>query len=233
MDDPRLQAPAPRYRILCLHGIGTNSKVFEAQTAPAALRYQLGDSYEFEFIEGSYLWPAAPGIASCFGTDQYYRSYVDESPASVLKAVRDLARYAVSSETGPFDAVMGFSLGAALALTLLLHADMPDVLGPARKILFRSAIFLCATLPCDWGALHEGQVRLLSANEVAAKIGIPSVHFWSPQDAEYPGHSAEVVRMCEPAGRVEVVHSFGHGLPTGGEEVKRLAEAIRQTVEAT
>ncbi|KAL4917133.1 serine hydrolase FSH [Aspergillus aurantiobrunneus] len=217
--------PVRRYRILCLHGIGTNSKVFEAQTA--TLRYQLGDSFEFEFVDGEYLWPAANGIATIFGTDQFYRSYVDDSPGSIRKAVCDLARYAGESGNGPFDAVMGFSLGAALALMLLLHARQ---IGQA--VPFKSAILLCATLPCDWKALEKGDVRLLSASDVPTKIAIPTVHFWSAEDSEYPGQSAEVVQMCSRADRIEVAHHAGHGLPTRGEELEELTRAIRTVVGA-
>ncbi|KAL4992799.1 hypothetical protein BDW68DRAFT_172823 [Aspergillus falconensis] len=181
----------------------TNSEVFEDQTA--TLCHRLGEEYEFDSVDGDYLWPTAPGIASVFGTDQFYRSYVDESPASIIKAVRDLARYAAESENGPFDAAMGFSLGAALALTLLLHADMVG-----HTVPFKCAILLSATLPCDWAALEQGQVRPLSANESRSKVCILTVHFWSPGDSEYPGHSREVVEMCDPASRVEVVHHSCH-----------------------
>ncbi|KAE8374945.1 hypothetical protein BDV26DRAFT_283842 [Aspergillus bertholletiae] len=207
---------SPRYRVLCLHGIGTNSELV-AYLSTANLRYLLTDEYDFEFIDGAYECSATRGIAEVFGTDQIYFSYYDGSAESVLKAVRDLAEYVV--DHGPFDAVMGFSLGAALAMTLLLnhiHVGLPTV-------PFKCAIFLCGTLPCDWASLKGGQVRLSSASANAPLVHIPTVHFWSPDDVDYPRQSQMLLGMCDPATRVEVTHHAGHAMPTHGKEVGKLA----------
>ena len=49
-------------RFLCLHGMGTNSRIFEAQTA--AIRYLLGSEHTFEFIDGAVPTPMAPSMLS-------------------------------------------------------------------------------------------------------------------------------------------------------------------------
>ncbi|KAK1144167.1 hypothetical protein N8T08_005831 [Aspergillus melleus] len=63
-------------------------------------------------------------------------------------AVINLAQYV--AEYGPFDAVMGFSLGTALALTLLLNHEQLGL----SVLLFGCAILLCGILPCGWSALE-------------------------------------------------------------------------------
>ncbi|KAK1143255.1 hypothetical protein N8T08_006955 [Aspergillus melleus] len=105
-------------RFLCLHGQGTSSDVLKTQIA--SLRYQLDatDSHEFDFIDGAVLWPPARSIREVFGDEVESFSYFDESAASILGAVVDLAQYIDSH--GPFDGVIGFSQGAVLAATLII-----------------------------------------------------------------------------------------------------------------
>ncbi|KAI3010798.1 hypothetical protein CBS147346_1563 [Aspergillus niger] len=232
-------------RILCLHGIGSNSEVFEAQTgmsqplpplysglAPtqlltARLRYLLGNQYEFDFVDGALPWPAYPNIAEIFGHDQVYYSYCDDSPQSVRGAVAELAQYA--TENGPFDAVMGFSLGAALAMTLLLNYHRLGLSTPP----FSCAILICGIVPCDWTVLEQGQVERVSPSRVPCPVQIPTVHCWSPEDFDYPGQSQELLTMCTPNGRVELVHRAGHMFPTDSDGVDQLAQAINTTVRNT
>ncbi|CZT23717.1 uncharacterized protein RCC_09431 [Ramularia collo-cygni] len=221
MKEQRDVAASPKYRVLCLHGIGTNSEVFEAQTA--ALRYRLGANFEYEFLDGSFPWPALPGISEVFGNDQMYFSYHDGSGESAYQAVRDLAAYA--TENGPFDAVLAFSLGAALAATLLIE--------DASRALFRCAIFICATLPYDVEELQAGRLQLLSGEISRNSIRIPTVHAWGTNDTEYMHESAQLVQMSVEGKRVEVKHDAAHGVPTQGESLDHLAEAIISTVCGT
>jgi dienelactone hydrolase len=183
----------------------------------------LGNDYDFDFVDGAYPWPAARGISEVFGEKQMYYSYFDGSAESVRGTVKALGEYAVAN--GPFDAVMGFSLGAALAMTLLLYADKVGL----PRVPFKCAIILCGTLPCDWASLEKGEVQLLSETGPNA-VNIPTIHFWSPQDTDYPGQSPEVVKMCNVTTRLELIHSAGHGLPTQSQPVTELAQAIQDTV---
>ena len=49
-------------RWLCLHGMGTNSRIFEAQTA--AIRYAMGQEHSFEFVDGAAPAKMAPSKPS-------------------------------------------------------------------------------------------------------------------------------------------------------------------------
>lgn len=202
-------------------------------TAP--LRYQLGDDYEYDFVDGPYPWPAAKGIAEVFGESNIYSSYFDGSKESAIQAVNDLADYAKSN--GPFDAVMGFSLGAALAATLLLReetyrADPANSSLPGRNEPFKCAIFLCGILPADFTEVESKTMQLLRAGDIQYVIQSPTVHIWSPHDEDYPGQSLELVNMCEPSKRIEVLHGAGHSVPTQGEDLMNAVDAIRRTMES-
>ncbi|KAH7400553.1 serine hydrolase-domain-containing protein [Phaeosphaeria sp. MPI-PUGE-AT-0046c] len=214
-----LGAPPAKYKALCMHGIGTNTDIFESQTA--ALRQQLGAQFDWDFVEGSHFWPAAKGICEIFGNHQVCYSYFDGTAQSASNAIEDLAAYVC--ENGPFDVLIGFSLGAAMIATLLLSSEHKKA-----QSYIGSVAFLCATLPSDWEELLGGRITQLRAKDVseARKIRIPSIHAWSPDDVDYPGESIEVLRMCTPSRRVEIAHSIGHSVPFQGEELKRLTQAM-------
>ena len=158
-----------------------------------------------------------------FGDQQICYSYFDGSTESVLKAVDDLDAYVV--EHGPFHAVIGFSLGAALAATLLLRAEKQHV-----RLPIKCAIFLCGTLPCEWQDLDRGDLRLLQAKDVQHTIQIPTVHAWSSYDVDYPGQSAQLTQMCETTMRVEVLHTGGHSVPSQGNDLVALVRAVQEAI---
>lgn len=131
-------------------------------------------------------------------------------------------------DSGPFDAVMGFSLGAALAATLLVR-DARQV----SRLRVGCAIFLCGTLPCDWQELDQGSLQLLQAKDVGNNvIQIATVHAWSPNDVDYPGQSIQLFQMCEATMRVEILHCGGHIVPSQDVEFLALAEAIQRTLSS-
>lgn len=175
----------------------------------------------YDFVEGACPWPAAPGIDETFGSRQLCYSYFDGSGESALKAVQALGDYV--EEYGPFDCVLGFSLGAAIAATLLLRPD-----GDVARSRIRSVVFICATLPCDWDDLTRHHLRLIQAGEARESIRVPSVHSWSSEDPEYPGQSEQLFQMCKEDGRVKVLHSAGHSIPSRGSEAKAIAEAVKE-----
>lgn len=203
----------------------------------ASLRYYLGDNFEFDFIDGAYLWPASPGIEEVFGTQQACYSYYDGTPSSALAAVNDLAAYI--AENGPFDIVLGFSLGAALAATLLLqphdddnHDEVPSH-AVARRLV-SSAVFVCGILPVDRADLRHGEMVWLDASQALQRWGpimIPTVHSWSKQDIEYPGQSQQLMGMCLEADRIELLHTAGHGFPSKTDEVAALATEIQKMLQ--
>ncbi|KAK3937381.1 hypothetical protein QBC46DRAFT_366281 [Diplogelasinospora grovesii] len=188
------------FKILCLHGIGGNGDV-------PSLRYQLGDKYEFDFVDGAHPWPAAPGITQAFGVQVCYSYYYDGTAASALAAVDDLATYVV--DNGPFDAVLGFSMGAALAATLLLQPD--ERYAAARQMIPSAALSLC---------LRQGKMGFLKAADQVRKedrVAIPTVHAWSPQDTDQPGQSQQLIKIdrkdpCLPCTHLVIEHRGRHGM---------------------
>ncbi|KAH7056931.1 serine hydrolase FSH, partial [Macrophomina phaseolina] len=126
-------------RILCLHGMGTNSKIFAAQTA--FFRSMLPSSYEFVFLPGNLPCEAAEGITA-FYPGPYRCWYDTPSTANIEKAQALVLNYV--RKAGPFDGVMGFSQGAALAASIMLRHEAAGAASP-----FKFAVFMGSALPCS------------------------------------------------------------------------------------
>ncbi|GME50736.1 hypothetical protein UA08_07742 [Neofusicoccum parvum] len=144
-------------RVLCLHGQGTNSRILRAQTE--SFRRLLPDHYEFFYLDGAYECGPGEGVAGVFPGP--YRCYYPMPPTQdSLRQAHELVLDAVDRD-GPFDVVLGFSQGAALAASILLHNPTTtttahqrnhkgrshDANADADPPLFRAAVFLCASQP--------------------------------------------------------------------------------------
>ncbi|KAL6716014.1 hypothetical protein ACLMJK_006976 [Lecanora helva] len=125
-------------RVLCLHGMGVNATIFKAQTAH--FRSLLVD-FEWVFVDGPIECQAAPAIAA-FYSPPYRCWYTTPTTAKVDAAQRLIAT--IIERKGPFDAVMGFSQGAALAASAILRHQTEN---PLKPPLFQMAIFMCSPVP--------------------------------------------------------------------------------------
>ncbi len=142
------------------------------------------------------------GIAAVFPKDQYFAYYDPSQPSSILRAINDLAAY-VSAE-GPFDGVMGFSQGAALAAMLLARGS------PAEP--FRFAIFLCAGLPFCEASLRSGVLRHLDPKVDKELIRVPTAHIvGSKDDALHASLMMRDLCLAKVGGLFD--HGAGHEIP--------------------
>ncbi|EKG10396.1 hypothetical protein MPH_12495 [Macrophomina phaseolina MS6] len=136
-------------RVLCLHGSGTNSRILRAQIEP--FRRLLPAHYEFFYLEGEYECGPAEGVADVF-PGPYLCYYPMPPTRESLRRAHDRVLETVERD-GPFDIVLGFSQGAALAASVLLHDAASTTLGKSQprddseEPLFRAAVFLCASMP--------------------------------------------------------------------------------------
>ncbi|KAL4936565.1 serine hydrolase FSH [Aspergillus oleicola] len=235
-------------RFLCLHGRGTNSNIFEVQLA--ALRSRLSSQHSFDFIDAEYDCRAAPGIRE-FYSSPYLCWYERGSPEEVRSAHRYLV--SVIEEDGPYDGVVGFSEGAALAASVLLSSESSSS-QPHFKIaiLFNSVV---PFVPCEQmgqplSDVVEGHkdsyldILLANAAEATAqeqmmwlsqvhcfspkeqfKISIPTIHVIGARDS-FKESSQGVVDLCRSNLAQVLFHEGGHELPQDDSTLDRCAELI-------
>jgi predicted esterase len=111
--------------VLCLHGWRTSGRILSMQTA--ALRYHT--DIECKFIDAPFEASGPPdqGIATFYSNEDYCEWYTTNSTnyhACLLHSLSVLIKYI--NENGPFDAVLGFSQGAAMATRLALLQQEND-----------------------------------------------------------------------------------------------------------
>ncbi|KXL46853.1 hypothetical protein M433DRAFT_538131 [Acidomyces richmondensis BFW] len=127
-------------KVLCLHGRGSNNDIFRAQTA--AIRAELED-FEFVFVQGTVRH--TEGNWSLYTTQfsklPLYTYYNPFDPKSILQTHHDLEH--ILATEGPFDGVLSYSGGAALAAEILAkHSDPLTLDRP-----FRFAVFINGASP--------------------------------------------------------------------------------------
>ncbi|KAF2177887.1 hypothetical protein K469DRAFT_732186 [Zopfia rhizophila CBS 207.26] len=201
-------------RFLCLHGMGSNARVFEVQTAP--LRYKLGATHQFEFVEE---------IKNLFPADEDYYAYFNEEVESFFSALADLDEY-IRTE-GPFDGIIGFSQGALLAATYLAH-QYPGAEDTAYESI-KCAVFICGSPP--WQVI-DGNARTAKEGLDGDIIRIPTVHIYGSEDPGYE-QSLELSRICRKQGRGQLDHEGGHEIPRSAESTARMVWVIEDIIYRT
>lgn len=141
-------------RILALHGVGSSATILRDQLAP--LVTALSPDYEVVYLDGAIERDRGPGMC-CFrcsgalpnmsrvGMAPYYPgpfySYTTGySPMEIRDALDDLDDFI--HDNGPFDGVIGFSQGASMAASYLLHhhARQPNQRPPFAFAVFLSSV---------------------------------------------------------------------------------------------
>ena len=152
-DQPNSTLSLPR--LLCLHGGGTNSRIFHSQTR--ALRAQLHPNFRLCFADAPFLCQSpGPDVTAVYKDYGPFRRWlrwqpthpeiatkiaVEEIEAAVEAAMReDDAKGA----TGEWVGILGFSQGAKVAGSLLLREQRR---GERSRLRFRFAVLMAGRGP--------------------------------------------------------------------------------------
>jgi len=161
--------------------------------------------------------------ASYSEVSAYFNYFNADSAESMQKALKELHSYV--QQEGPYDGVLGYSQGAALAATYLALQTSPPP--------FKCAVFLSGARPADPTALEQGELRLLDAEKDRVRLHIPTAHIWDTNDKFHPGASDHLSLLCDPAVKQVYLHQEGHNIPDGNARAALLGllGAIRRTID--
>ncbi|MCJ1384011.1 hypothetical protein MMC17_007126 [Xylographa soralifera] len=147
------------------------------QTQTAQIHTQLGPSHEFVFLDGEVECAAASGVSHIFPGP--YRSFYPAIPTQTeLEAAHSLV-VSVLEEEGPFDGILGFSQGAALAASVLL--EHTKKYGSRVALPVKCAVFICGSLPFmipDGGCVDSeivSDVQSIQLKQDNEKQSVPSI----------------------------------------------------------
>lgn len=255
IDDPQAALP----RILCLHGGGSNSRIFKAQTR--ALRYELSNYFRFVFVEGPFDSEPGSDVTSAyekFGPfRRWFRSGPQHPPIDSHTAVAcieesiyaAMERDDLQGGTGDYVAVMGFSQGAKLAASLLFRQQIrAEKLGQAMSgTNFRFAILLNGRGPLvsmdpelvmNTALMDASQIALdrpVTLEDLCRKehvLRLPTIHVHGLQDPGLMLHRVLLREYCSKNARL-VEWDGAHRVPIKTKDVLPLVHEILQLAKQT
>ena len=236
-------APPRPWRVLCLHGGGSNATVMKLQCA--SLQRGLGErAAPFEFVEGpTVATHVDPKLLELFGADAPYWAWYDvtsdgDPDAPLLDRLADprvqfaydglaaaLRRVeGVVARDGPFDALVGFSQGCVVATMLTAHREARAralrAAGRARELAALAPMWRLNVLVCGLPARAADCEDVLRA---LAPLEQPAVLVFGQQDEFYEYGQRLREQYAAP---VVIEHPGGHHPPKDAAVVRQICDAI-------
>ena len=135
------------------------------------------------------------------------------NPTAAVAYIQDYADH----QSEPFDLVLGFSEGASVAASTIVHQARTHCLNA-----FKGAIFIGGYPPYDMES-H----RSLLADEDTTRIRIPTAHIVGSADPSRAS-SLALYNICDAETSILFDHDKGHIVPTDGRSTMGMAAAIRE-----
>ncbi|RYC59083.1 hypothetical protein CHU98_g7125 [Xylaria longipes] len=203
-------------RFLCLHGRGTTAK--EVLLFSARIRQALGRDHQFVFANGNV--PTQPDAGAAAISDEYF-GYVGNTITEYEDLYHDLLD--IIHNQGPFDGLMGFSEGGAVAAWMLIENSK-------RRLTFgrfKCAIFFSAAVPFDPDVVRTGIVKPVDPAIEGEMIKIPTAHVWSKENDVNDEAAQSLASLCDAKLRETFLHSLGHNVPGSKFDSEALAGTLR------
>ncbi|KAL8776020.1 MAG: hypothetical protein Q9194_003434 [Teloschistes cf. exilis] len=227
-------------KILCLHGYAPLlyelRKSYDFQTTfvtgptPAPAAFGIAGQYEGPFYRWFDAETSSPAQLVSNATHNRHRSDTSRSPEDYIRvnmrqrgltnvdptnACDHIESIMQTHDAAPFDAILGFSEGAAAAAGWLYRQAAQNSIVPIKF-----ALFFSGTPPA-----HFEQKDVLLADETSERITIPTAHFIGSQDPAYESGLA-LYNLCEKALARIYDHGKGHNVPWDLKITQAMAKEI-------
>lgn len=131
---------------------------------------------------------------------------------------------------GPYDGVMGFSMGASVAHSYILHKEQEVKCGKATQGPFKFGImFSTIRPPYDCNALSHGTLAYLDPRAMDKPCTTPTTHIWGMEDFNR-AEAQQSIDFFHPKSRFVFTHGKGHQIPSSEEDVVSMVKAIRRVL---
>lgn len=256
---PREDSTRHLPRILCLHGGGTNARIFKAQCRQ--LSAELKSDFRFIYAEAPWESQAGPDVMAVYGEWGPFKRWLRWSPEHpeitteetvagldkcLAAAVRaDDARGA----TGEVVAVLGFSQGAKVAASLLYRQQVTgESLGRgSADSRYRFGVLLAGSAPLvdldpdgwDHSELSEetqtGHDILgpRALDPESHRLSIPTIHVHGLRDKGLRLHRKLLEGFCEPGSTMLIEWDGDHRVTLKRKEVSLVASHVRKLAALT
>lgn len=240
-------------RLLCLHGGGTNARIFRAQLR--AFYKPLASSFRLVFPDAPYLTTPGTDVTSVYGewgpfrawlrpgklpdplpdifdADQTMITDIDTCLATAIREDND------AGATGPIVGLLGFSQGAKMAASLLLRSEVRQLAEGSKPA--DEATVEPKTLHYHFAVLSAGSLPLVNllgsdapANLHAMRLTSPTIHVFGLLDPGIAWHRRLLYDACEDDCAEVVEWQGGHRMPFRGDDVAAVTDRLLDVARDT
>ncbi|KAI1136378.1 serine hydrolase FSH [Hypoxylon sp. FL0543] len=254
--DPTAHLP----RILCLHGGGTNARIFRTQCR--VLSRMLEPHFRLVFAEAPFESSAGPDVLSVYADygpfKRWLRWLPDHPEVEDYAAIADIdaqLKKAMDADdragaTGPWVGLLGFSQGAKLSASLLFRQQIRAAkLGRAAAGSdWKFAVLMAGRAPIVNLAPDVFRSSMLSAPSQIGLAGgpdlaemmkgehisrIPTIHVHGLKDPGLHLHRELLEEYCDPETTRVIEWNGDHRVPLKGTDVQPLIDQILDVARET
>jgi hypothetical protein len=160
----------------------------------------------------------------------FYNHYAREpnSPGETLAQAFEHTLQAMRDQ-GPFDGVIGFSQGAALACSMLATMKGKKTGDGLEEPLFKCAVFICAAEPFDGRGMRPLRDRDGADAGAGVLVDVPTGHILGRQD-ELVEQAEGLCSICEPTKAVVYDHELGHKVPFDWGRTEKMVGVVEEVI---
>ncbi|KAK7912255.1 hypothetical protein PG985_014736 [Apiospora marii] len=161
----------------------------------------------------------------CDTAEDTMRELMKEGIASSVRSTDRAIQFLfdIMEREGPFEGIIGYSEGATVAGTLLLHEQR------RREKAGRTPQIRCAVFFAGWPPLDPVTYKMVLSDESDLMIDIHTCHIIGSLDP-YVSGSMALYNTCDPDTAYIFDHGKGHTLPREKGVVKELGDVIRNMI---
>lgn len=247
-------------RILCLHGGGTNARIFRVQCR--VLKKQLGSSFRLCFAEAPFSSQAGSDVEAVYKNYGPFKRWLRWLPThpqidsrTAVKEIEESLHAAMGEDdwkgaTGEWVALLGFSQGAKMCASLLFRQQVrAEKLGiHSAATTFRFAVLLAGRGPL---VAMDPEVLMTPALVDASQIGLssfpdedswrrkehvlrlPTIHVHGMRDPGLQLHKQLLERYCEKGTTRLIQWDGDHRVPIRSKDVAAVVAHILDIARET
>ena len=244
-------------RILCLHGGGTNARIFRTQCR--SLRARLAPYFRLVFADAPFIAQPGPDVTSVYANWGPFLSWLRpgsrpalgytavETDAADLERISEWIEAAIYEDnkagaTGDFIGLLGFSQGAKLAASLLLEQQRQNQKSKWQvssgsyaqthiyEIHFRFAVLLAGRAPLVPTNLHRRdswQAWSLDSDI----LQLPTIHVHGLQDTALSLHRELLRKYCKKDSTRVIEWNGDHRVPIRSKDIDAIVFKILDVVK--
>lgn len=240
-------------RLLCLHGGGTNARIFRMQCR--VLEKHLGHTFRLVYAQGPFTGvQPGPDVTSVYKDFGPFRSWLRDSRMTGVWTARDITAaidaalaLAMTADdaagaTGDWVGLIGFSQGAKVAASLLYRQQMCGGSAFRFAVLFAGRgplVWLMPELQLPHGLADAAMPSTLYAPAWLRQhsdehiLWLPTIHIHGLRDPGLDWHRDLLREYCDPLQATLLEWEGDHRMPIKTRDVEIIVQHILKTTQET